>query len=138
MSDVTSTGGGESIRVLIADDSAVMLESLALAVEQAGAIEVVATVADAESVLPQVRASDPDVVLLDLRLGNGWGFDLVPDIRRQPSGPEVVVLSAVVDESTQDEADRAGVFRQLAKGCPLEEIRSAVTAAAAQTEPGKV
>lgn len=119
-----------AVRVVIADDSEVMLETLELAVNAPGTIEVVATVGDAASLREAVTATEPDVVLLDLRLGDSWGFDLAPELRSLPSSPQVVVLSAMVDERTQAEADRSGVFRQLAKGCPLEEIRAAVVAAA--------
>lgn len=118
------------VRVVIADDSAVMLESLAVAVSAPGAIEVVATAADAAALALAVRATAPDVVLLDLRLGDTWGFDLVPGLRAQPSAPEVIVLSAMADERTRREAERSGAWCQLAKGCSLDDIRAAVLAAA--------
>lgn len=118
------------VRLVIADDSAVMLEALAESVVLAGEIDVVGLAPDAESLVASVREHRPDVVLLDLRLGDRWGFDLVPELRALPSGPEVVVLSALADERTEAEAARVGAFGQLAKGCSLEEIRTMVLDAA--------
>lgn len=123
------TGIGAVVRVVIADDSAVLLDTLAMAMRAPGQIEVVATAADAASLRKAVRETDPDVIVLDLRLGDSWGFDLVPELRAHLSAPQVVVLSAMVDERTQKEADRSGAFCQLAKGCPLEDIRRAVVEA---------
>jgi len=77
-----------------------------------------------------LEATQPDVVLLDLRFGDHWGFDLIPEIRAQASWPAVIVLSAVAGPRTQAEGDRAGAFCQLAKGCPLDEIQDAIVAAA--------
>jgi DNA-binding NarL/FixJ family response regulator len=117
------------VRVVIADDSAVMLESLAVAMARPGEIEVVGTAGDAAALFVAVRATEPDVVLLDLRLGDTWGFDLVPGLRAHASAPQVIVLSAMADERTRPEAERSGAWCQLAKGCPLDEIRAAVLAA---------
>ena len=118
------------MRVVIADDSVVMLESLAAAVGSPDEIDVVGTARDAAALTDVVGSTGPDVVVLDLRLGDTWGFDLVPGLRDQPSAPQVVVLSAMADERTRREAERAGAWCQLAKGCPLDDIRDAVLAAA--------
>ncbi len=114
------------MRVAIADDHAELLATLAAALDHAGVIEVVATATDAAGIVVGVRDTAPDVVLLDLRLGDAWGFDLVPDLRRHRPAPEVIVLSALVDESTQEEADQCGAFGQLPKGCSLGDIQQAV------------
>ncbi len=130
MTQCQTAGSQRTIRVVIADDSKVMLETLALAVVRPGEIDVVATAPDAATLMTILAATQPDVVLLDLRFGDDWGFDLIPEIRGQDSRPEVIVLSAVAGSRTQPEADRAGAFDQLAKGCRLEDIQDAIVAAA--------
>lgn len=121
---------GTAIRVVIAEDNPAMRDTLARAVARPEDVDVVAAVATADGLRAAVDEHEPDVVLLDLRLGDDWGFDLVPELRSRPAAPEVVVLSAMAGERTEGEFERSGAFRQLVKGCRLEEIHQAVADAA--------
>jgi DNA-binding NarL/FixJ family response regulator len=118
------------IRVLIADDSAMLVDTLVAALAGHPVLQVVATARDGASALAAVVGARPDVVLMDLRLGGDWGLDLVPAIATRERPPGVVVFSAASDEATQDAVRRVGVKAQLDKGAPLEEVFDTLVAAA--------
>jgi two-component system KDP operon response regulator KdpE len=63
---------------------------------------------DLETARVSLAANPPDVVLLDVRLPDGSGLDLLGEIRSLTPSPRVVVMSASVLASERDEAVRAG------------------------------
>lgn len=123
-------------RVVIADDSDVLVDTLVAALAGHPSLEVVATAPDGAAALASVADVRPDVVLMDLRLGGDWGLDLLPALVAGDDPPAVVVFSAATDETTREAVRRAGVASQLHKGAPLQELFDALVAAAS-TRPGR-
>ncbi|MFH1497014.1 MAG: response regulator transcription factor [Verrucomicrobiota bacterium] len=98
----------KSIRLIIVDDSELVRLGLATLLEAADGIAVVGeagTVADAVSVAEKLK---PDLVMLDLRLPDGTGFDACREILRRLPGTRILTLTSVSDEDHVDEAIRAG------------------------------
>ena len=120
--------------MLIADDSAVLVETLVAALARHPVLDVVATAADGPSTLTAVETARPDVVLMDLRLGGDWGLDLVPAMVAGERPPAVVVFSAASDQATHEAARHAGATAQLSKGVPLQEVFDTLVAAAPPPE----
>lgn len=89
-----------SRRVLIVDDHA-EFRTLARALLEAGGFEVAGEAADTVSAMAEVRRTRPDVVLLDVQLPDGNGFD----VARALSGPEDPI---VVMTSSRDPGDFGG------------------------------
>jgi two-component system, NarL family, response regulator DesR len=71
------------IRVLLAEDQAMVRGALAALLELAGDIEVVAQVARADAVAPAAVAARPDVALLDIEMPGGDGISAAAELRRQ-------------------------------------------------------
>lgn len=117
------------VRVVVVDDSEVLLETLEAALGLQPGVEVVAAVARADAAVDAVSSHGPDVVLLDLRLGDSCGLDLVPALRAGVRPPAIVVFSADPKPIGLDPA--AGVHAQVVKGAPVHEIAAALIAAAA-------
>jgi two-component system catabolic regulation response regulator CreB len=83
--------------VLVVEDEPAIAESLAYSLRREGyGVEVAGTLAEAET-----RVQDADLVILDLMLPDGSGFDLLAEVRRLERPPAVIVLS-----SRDQEADR--------------------------------
>lgn len=118
------------VRVVIADDNAMLVDTLVAALARHPVLEVVSTAVDGAGVLDAVAVSRPDVVLLDLRLGGDWGLDLLPGLTAGERPPGVVVYSAAGDEATTSAARAAGAVAHLEKGAPLQELFDALVAAA--------
>ena len=116
--------------MLIVDDSEPLLDTLVVALGLQTGIDVVATATDGDGAAAAVQDAQPDVVLLDLRLGDVWGLDVVPALRSGPEPPAIVVFSAASDPVTTAAVARAEVRAQVSKGAAIEEIAAVLRAAA--------
>jgi DNA-binding NarL/FixJ family response regulator len=117
------------IRVAVVDDHPVVTDGLALALRQTPDIEVAWT---ANSLEEARRALDADlgidVVLLDVRLPDGSGLDLLPGQREGP--PAFLVLSSWDRPQYAAAAFKRGAAGYLLKVAPLNEIVAAIHKAA--------
>lgn len=87
------------MRLVIADDEALLREGLSRVLEDSG-FEVVGLCGDAETLLRVVEASRPDVAIVDIRMPPGHGDDgliAAQEIRRRHPGVGVLVLSHYLD-----------------------------------------
>jgi DNA-binding NarL/FixJ family response regulator len=128
-----------SLKLLIADDHQLVLEGIRLALADAPDIEIVGETLSGAQVLPLVRQTSPDVVLLDLRMPGVDGLRCLESLRQKHPSVKAVVLSGtdepdVIEAAFQrgaaafilkriDPADLAPVIRQALDGnvfSPLE------------------
>src|SRR5256885_2612060 len=91
------------IRLLVADDRLVVREGLKRLVAASSEITVVGEAATRDEVLAQVRATEPDVLLLDLFLGTPTILGLIRDVKRRHPGCRVLVLNV---QGQDPDADR--------------------------------
>ena len=122
-----------SLRVLIVDDHTVLSQALAdaLSLHGIGDVKVAAPhQLSPDALLLLVESVQPDVVLLDLYLGDGKvSLPVLP--RLQAAGPAVVVLTASEDRAVWAQALNAGAAGVLAKSVPFNDVVDAVHRAAA-------
>jgi len=85
------------IRVLLVDDHPLVLEGLRGLMEAEADVEVVATTTQGGYVADLVRLHRPDVVVLDLELGDVSGFEVLKRLKAQPVPARVLVLTAYGD-----------------------------------------
>jgi DNA-binding NarL/FixJ family response regulator len=117
------------IRVGVVDDHPVVTDGLVHALHQTSDIDVVwiaNTLADARHQL--LSAGHVDVVLLDVRLPDGSGLDLLPGQRDVP--PAFLVLSSWDRQQYSAAAFRRGASGYLLKDAPLHEIVAAIQTSA--------
>jgi len=103
------------IRVLLVDDSELVRAGLRALLSGDARLSLVG---EAGSVAAAIEASgrlNPDVILLDIRLPDGTGFEACRRILQRQPDVRVLVLTSVVDESMVDEAIRAGTHGYLLK-----------------------
>jgi len=82
----------------------------------------VVSVGSADEARREVAALQPQVVLLDLRLPDASGLDVLRFIRKASPGSEVIVLTGHGSIDTAIESVRMGAFDYVAKPCPLDEL----------------
>ena len=97
----------DTLRVLVADDHRLMLAAVRRALADAEDFEIVGEVSVGSHVVPAVRETKPDVVLLDMRMPELDGLACLERLRKHDPGIAVVILSSYSDEA-QIEAARAG------------------------------
>ena len=88
------------IRVVLADDHAIVLEGLRALVDGEADLEVVGATTDGRAVVDLVAAERPHVLVLDYELGVVRGTDVIAALRRLPAPPKVLVLTAYHDGET--------------------------------------
>ncbi|MCQ8833652.1 response regulator [Streptomyces malaysiensis] len=118
------------IRVLIADDEALMRAGIRLILETDDEVRIVAEAQNAREAVEACRAHPVDVALLDVRMP-GDGITAVAEITRHSSRTRVVMLTAFGEESTVTSALRAGAHGYLLKDTGPRDLIDAVRRAAA-------
>ncbi|WP_433236211.1 response regulator [Streptosporangium sp. CA-135522] len=114
------------IRVLIADDDALVRAGLTLMLAGAADLQVVAGVADGREVQAAVEAHAPDVVLMDIRMPGMDGIDATRRLRRRRDPPEVIILTTFDADDHVFRALRGGASGFLLKDTPPAGIVEAV------------
>ena len=118
------------VRVLVADDQALVREGLVTLLESVPEIHPVAAASDGEEAVRLAARHRPDVVLMDLRMPKLDGVEATRRIRAELPDTEVVVLTTHADEASILEALSAGARGYLTKDAGIAEISRAVLAAA--------
>jgi two-component system response regulator AtoC len=108
------------LRVRIADDEELIRKSLTKLLGAEG--YQVDSVATAAEVLDSVRRDPPHVLILDLRLPDGSGLDLLPRLKAVAPDLKVMVITAFGDLPTAVEAMRRGATDFLKKPYEMEEV----------------
>lgn len=85
-------------------------------------------VSSPDQVIGVATARRPDVVIMDIRLGDVSGIDLTRQLMTMPAPPAVVVLTAYADVATMISAFQAGAVGFVAKNGSVEQLVSAVRA----------
>jgi DNA-binding NarL/FixJ family response regulator len=117
---------GSEIRVLIVDDHPVIRYGLKHMLESEADIKVVGELDDVRGIgklLPDLR---PDVVLLDLELGDTHGVDALHRVRQEAPELHVIIYTSHDEEDRIIQAAELGVDGYMLKGSPKEQIISAV------------
>lgn len=105
----------EALRVLVADDHRLMLAAVRRALAEAEDFEIVGEVSVGTRVIPAVRETDPDLVLLDLRMPELDGLTCLARLRKHDPTIGVVILSSYSDEAQVEAAREAGALGYIVK-----------------------
>ena len=103
------------ISLVLVDDSEVVRAGLRALLANIESLEILAEASTVASAIDAVKTHHPQVVLLDLRLPDGTGFDACREIRRIEPECRVLVLTSVGDEQMVDDAIRSGAHGYLLK-----------------------
>ena len=114
------------IRVLLIDDHRSILWGLERLIESGKpAMEVVGTATNCTDALKLVDEAAPDLILLDIGLGDQNGVDEIPNLLAR-SRAKILVLTGMRDESIHDKAVLAGASGVVEKEAPAETILAAI------------
>jgi len=117
----------EPIRLVIADDHAVVRTGLRLVLEAAAGLKVVAEAGEIDTAKRMVAAHRPDVLVLDLNMPGAPSLPAIPELAQRTA---VVVLTMQNDPAFAREALQAGALGYVLKEAADAELVSAVRAAA--------
>jgi two-component system invasion response regulator UvrY len=119
------------IRVLIADDHAIVREGLKQVLAAAGDITVAGEAADGHEVMGLLRGDGWDVLVLDMNMPGPSGLDLIRRVRAHKPDAKVLVLSMHGEDQFAVRTLRAGAAGYLTKGSAPDTIVAAIRRIAA-------
>jgi two-component system response regulator DevR len=116
----------QPVRVLLVDDSEVVRAGLRALLGTEPHLQLVGDAGNVAEAIASCQKHHPDVVLLDIRLPDGTGFDACRQILRRLPETKILVLTSVVDDNLIDEAIRAGTHGYLLKEINAKGLLQAI------------
>jgi two-component system response regulator NreC len=126
-----SAAQAASIRIVLADDHAVVRRGLELLLDGEDGFEVVASVGDVEAAIRSTRGYKPDVLVLDLNMPGGSSLDAIPTILQASPQTSIAVLTMQNEPAFARRALGAGAKAYVLKEAADDELVTAVRRAAA-------
>ena len=118
--------GQQPLRVLLVEDSPLLVQRISELVEDLPNIELVGTAGSEPEAVARLDAGDVDAVILDLQLHTGSGFGVLRALQRRTTGPAVIVFTNFAIGAYRETAfalGRPALPRQITRlrslaGCP--------------------
>jgi DNA-binding NarL/FixJ family response regulator len=116
------------IRVFLIDDHRSILWGLERLIESGTpAMKVVGSATNPADALKSLDGTAPDIVLLDIDLGQESGLDAIPNLIAAAPSAKILVLTGVRDKSVHDKAILAGAKGVVEKEAPAQTILTAIS-----------
>jgi DNA-binding NarL/FixJ family response regulator len=116
------------IRILIADDHAILRAGLELLINAQPDMEVVGHAETIHEIVPACLAADPDVLLQDLSMPGGSGVSAIAHVRQECPRTRILVLTVHDDPVYMRAAMAAGAMGYIVKTAGVVEVMSAIRA----------
>jgi DNA-binding NarL/FixJ family response regulator len=117
-----------NIRVLVADDHAVVREGIRHVLAEAHGFDVAGEASSGEEAIRLASEVEPDVIMLDVSMPGGTGLEVIGDVQRAAPQARVLILSVHDEAEYVLQAVRAGAHGYLRKDSSPNELREAVRA----------
>ncbi len=115
-----------SIRVVIAEDQAMMLGALAALLETEGDIEVIGQARNGREALAITLEQKPDLVLADIEMPEMTGLELAAELKRRQCPVRVAIVTTFARQGYLRRALEAGVSGYLLKDAPASTLAKAI------------
>jgi DNA-binding NarL/FixJ family response regulator len=126
--DEGAYNGARPIKVVLVEDHHLVREGLRLVLGASPGIEVVGEASDAAEAFESLERARPDVMIVDLTLGDSDGIPIIRALAARRPGLRLVVLSMHRDAETVRQALLAGATAYVAKGAHSMELIEAIRA----------
>jgi NarL family two-component system response regulator LiaR len=116
----------EELRILMADDHAVVREGLRALIEAEQGMTLVGEAADGVEAVRESRLLEPDVILLDLVMPRKGGIEAIREIKEQDPGARILVITSFAEDEKVFPAIKAGAQGYLLKDSSPRELLKAI------------
>lgn len=117
---------GDIIRVVLADDHVFVRDGIKSLLENEANIEVVGEAIDGADALEVVTATKPDLLIVDIRMPNLTGIEVVEKLRNDHNAVKIIMLSMHESEEYVLKSIKAGADGYLLKGSSKDEFMKAL------------
>src|SRR5436189_6004788 len=121
-----SNASTDPIRVLLMDDHVVMRRGLRMLIESQPGLSVVGEATDRDAAILSAASEQPDIILLDLDLGDESGLDILPELRAAARAARVIVLTGIRDPAEHRQAVRLGAAGMVLKEQAIDTLVKAI------------
>lgn len=115
------------MRVFIADDSLMLRQRLADLISELENLELVGQAGDAHQALEAIQSLRPDVVILDIRMPEGNGIQVLEAVKAHESAPQVIMLTAFPYPQYRTRCLRAGAEYFFDKATEFDHFAKVLT-----------
>jgi len=115
------------MRVLIADDSEVFVQRLVQALGEISGVEIVGRARTGAEALQALRDLDPEVVILDIRMPDGTGIDVLEGMRKEKLATITIVLTNFAFPQYRRKCLQLGARFFFDKSAEFAEVREALS-----------
>jgi DNA-binding NarL/FixJ family response regulator len=121
------------VSVFLVEDSPLVLERLSELLEAIPGVKVVGRATGARDAIAGIHQAKPEVVVLDLKLAQGSGFDVLSELHPREPGIDFYMLSSFSSDPYRRRAERLGARAFFDKTTEFERVRDAIAQRAAAT-----
>ncbi|MBV8812169.1 MAG: response regulator transcription factor, partial [Acidobacteriaceae bacterium] len=121
-------GSENVIRVLAADDHAIVRDGIARLIRTQSDMQLVAEASDGREAVDQFRKHHPDITLMDLQMPDMSGMDAINAIRAEFPDASIIVLTTYAGDAQAKRALQAGAQGYLLKGLLRKELLDTIRA----------
>jgi DNA-binding NarL/FixJ family response regulator len=121
-----SAAAPEPIRILIVDDHAILRAGLRMLIDQNPAMKVIGVAGNGREALALAASEQPDLIILDILLGDEDGLTLLPELRDAATNARVLVLTGLRSAESQRRAILAGAMGVVLKEHAAEVLIKAI------------
>ncbi len=123
---LSSQQSASAIRVLIVDDHEIVRKGLSAMLAEQEGFEVVGQAGTGNAAVTLAKELQPDIVLLDIFLGNTNGLDIAQQLSRGCPEARIVIVTGMGNDDYLFRAMRIGVHGYLQKALPIDELLAAL------------
>ena len=116
----------ETIRILIADDHAIVREGLRALIATEPGLQLVAEASDGMEAVSKTHALKPDVILLDMMMPRLDGIGAITEIKKDSPDAKILVLTSFVDDDKVFTAIKSGALGYLLKDSSPQDLLKAI------------
>jgi len=121
-----TTGTTETIRILIADDHAIVRRGLRTLISSEPGMDVVGEAADGVEAAQLARSLQPDVILMDMVMPRQTGLETIQEIKGEDPKARILVLTSFAEDDQIFPAIKAGALGYLLKDSSPQQLLQAI------------
>ncbi len=114
--------------VMVVDDHPTVLQGLRSILESDPTLRVVAEAGGVRDAIPLVREKQPAILLIDMDLFDGTGFQLMETVQKESPQTRCAIITFLEDKDLAEAAMRKGAWGYIGKSAPPEELLAAIHA----------